>query len=303
MENITDDEIRLIGRKPTMTPKKKRTLILIGVIVAIALLLVILLMLLRQNEKTEEIVKTAATQTGSQQNADEPQNSVLEADITRSTTADSATFSIDISDTVVDGIKLRRFMPGNVVAELAKYDSTLVNDSSVVFLTQAANIRGNDFKIIGDFVLKGDALESVTTTVKGFCAILGRDVILGKDDTATTIYLDSAKIKKGYFFRQTTYVKGGEPMTFGNEAKSFRRAICSLNKKSNQLLVIESLDKVTMQEFANALSNHQVVNAVGLIGSFILDEWYRKPDGERVQLFTNNNSPNPNRNYLIFRKK
>ena len=46
------------------------------------------------------------------------------------------------------------------------------------------------------------------------------------------------------------------------------------------LLVIESVDKVSMQEFANALSNHQVVNAVGLMGSFILDEWYRKDNGE-----------------------
>lgn len=305
INNISDDEIRVIGSKPTMTPKKKRTLILIGVMLAIALLVVILFIVLRQNDKTDEIVQNTVNHNEKQENIDEPQNAVLEADVTVSKIVDNGKAALKVSDTTINGIKLRRFEPGYVSVELRMYDTTLVNDSTIVFLTQAANIRGDNHKIIGDFVYKSDTALSkgAPKSAKGFCAILGQTVILGKDDTATTPYLDSALHKKGYFFRQTIYVKGGDAMTFTDEAKSYRRAICSLNDTNNQLLVIESVDKVSMQEFANVLSNYQVVNAVGLLGSFILDEWYREENGERVQLFTNNNPPHPNRNYLIFRAK
>ncbi len=302
IEQITDDEIRVIGKKPSMTPKKKRTLILIGVVLAIALLVVILFLVLRQNDKTDEIVQNTVNQDEKQENIDEPQNAVLEADVTISKIVDNGKAALKVSDTTINGIKLRRFEPGYVSIELKMYDTTLVNDSTIVFLTQAANIRGDNHNIIGDFVYQGDAkAKGCPESATGFCAMLGNSVILGKGDT--TKYLDSAKVKKGYFFRQAIYVKGGVSITFASDAKSYRRAICSLNKENNQLLVVESLDKVTMKEFANALSSYEVVNAVGLMGSFILDEWYRKPDGERVQLFSNNNSPNPNRNYLIFRAK
>ncbi|MBR5028228.1 MAG: hypothetical protein IKX51_03300 [Bacteroidales bacterium] len=301
-ETINDDEIRVIGQKPTMTPKKKRTLILIGVVLTIVLLVVILFLVLRQNDKTDEIVQNTESQTVNQKNTDEQQNAVLEADITVSTIVDNGKATLKVSDTTVNGIKLRRFMPGFVSVELKMYDTTLVNDSTIVFLTQAANIRGDNHNIIGDFVYEGTPkAKGCPESATGFCAIIGNSVILGKGDT--TKYLNSAKAQKGYFFRQAIYVKGGVPITFSSDAKSYRRAICSLNKDKNQFLIIESLDKVTMQEFADALSDYEVVNAVGLMGSFILDEWYRKDNGERVQLFTNNNPENPNRNYLIFRAK
>lgn len=304
MENITDDEIRLIGRKPTMTQKKKRTLILAGVVMAIVLLVLILFLVLKQNQNTEKIAQTAAMQTMKQENADETQTSVYEADVTRSTVDGDGQSPLTVNDTTVEGIKLRRFIPGNVSIELKLHDSTLVNDSTIVFLTQAANIRGDNHNIIGDFVYKGKKLANgAPVSAKGFCAIIGDIVVLGKDDNTTTPYLDSAISQQGYFFRQATYVKGGESMSFNSEAKSYRRAFCSLNEKNNKLLVIESLEKVTMQEFAKALANCQVVNAVGLMGSFILNEWYRKENGELVTLYTNNNEPNTNRNYLIFRKK
>lgn len=304
-ETINDDEIRVIGQKPTMTPKKKRTLILIGVVLTIVLLVVILFLVLRQNNDTKAIEQNIEKQITNTENAEESQTTVLEADVSRSTIDATNQKALTVSYTTVDGIKLRLFIPGNVSVELSLYDTTLVNDSSVVFLTQAANVRGDNHKIIGDFVYKSNTALSkgAPKSAKGFCAILGQTVILGKDDTATTPYLDSALHKKGYFFRQTIYVKGGDAMTFTDEAKSYRRAICSLNETSNQLLVIESVDKVTMQEFANALSNYQVVNAVGLMGSFILDEWYREENGKLVTLFTNNNPPHSNRNYLIFRAK
>lgn len=303
-ETINDDEIRVIGQKPTMTPKKKRTLILIGVVLAIVLLVVILFLVLRQNDKTNEIAQNTENHTASQVSADEPQEQVNEAAVTTSIINGINQTPLTVSDTTVNGVKLRRFIPGNVSVELSMYDTTLVNDSSIVFLTQAANVRGDNHNIIGDFVYKGKPMaKGAPKSAKGFCAIIGQSVVLGKDDTTTTPYLESAKKQNGYFFRQTIYVKGGEAMTFTDEAKSYRRAICSLNKKTNMLLVIESVDKVSMQEFANALSNYQVVNAVGLMGSFILDEWYREENGKLVTLFTNNNPPHSNRNYLIFRAK
>lgn len=303
-DTFNDDQIRVIGQKPTMTPKKKRTLILIGVVLAIVLLVVILFLVLRQNDKTDEIAQNTENQTVLQGNNDEPQEQVNEAAVTTSIIDGTNQKPITVSDTTVNGVKLRRFIPGNVSVELSMYDTTLVNDSSIVFLTQAANVRGDNHNIIGDFVYKGKPkAEGAPKSAKGFCAIIGQTVVLGKDDTTTTPYLESTKKQNGYFFRQTIYVKGGEAMTFTDEAKSYRRAICSLNKKTNTLLVIESVDKVSMQEFANALSYHQVVNAVGLMGSFILDEWYRKDNSELVTLYTNNNPAHSNRNYLIFRKK
>ena len=83
-DTFNDDQIRVIGQKPTMTPRKKRTLILIGVVLAIVLLVVILFLVLRQNDKTDEIAQNTENQTVSQTNTDESQTTVYEADITTS---------------------------------------------------------------------------------------------------------------------------------------------------------------------------------------------------------------------------
>ena len=286
IEQINDDEIRVIGPKPKPDNSgKKRTILLVGILFLIAAIVVVLVLLLMQNKNT-------------------PENNASENDI--GSTSDVGTLSDEpfcvryiFGETSKDTL-FRVFEPGGAAVELLMNDDYDTNDQSILFATQAANIRAEDRGIIGDFVYKGKVKAEgyVDSTTLGFCAIYGGKVVLGK--SYSTNYLDSAKNGKGYFYRHYTYVTNEGPESFSNNAKSYRRAICIMDNK--KAAVVESYGRMTMSDFADALYDHNFSLAVGLMGSKNLDEWYRADSG-RVVLYTNSYGPNPNRNYLIFRAK
>lgn len=288
---MKDTDIEVLGSKPKPDNSgKKRTLLLVGILFLIAAIVVVLIMLLMQNQNPPE--NNAGTS-----NARENE---IGSTSDKDTVSDEPFCVSYVFDNTSKDTLLRLFEPGGATVELLMYADYDTNDQSIIFASQAANIRAEDRDIIGDFVYKGEVKAEgyVDSTTIGFCAIFGGKVVLGK--SYPTNYLDSAIDGKGYFYRHYIYVTNEGPESFSNNAKSYRRAICIRDNK--KVAVVESYDRMTMSDFADALYDHSISLAVGLMGSKNLDEWYRVDSG-RVVLYTNSYPPNPNRNYLIFRKK
>ncbi len=286
---MKDTDIEVLGEDPRKLRRKKRNIQLALGIFAIVLIVIVLFLILRQSKRTSEITSTDATYT--------PTEGDVGKTVSDSLSVDTIPFTLEEME--INGNKYRCFQLVNAELELALYNDIDTTDTAIVFVTQAANIRGDNNKIIGDFIYKGDSMARgcPNASTLGFCAIFGGKTIIGKANPTT--FLDSAKNDSGFFFRQYALVNDNGFESFESEAKSYRRALCI---KDGNVMVVESIDKITLSAFAEALFDYDISNAVNLMGGKNLDEWYVK-DGKREVLFINTREPNPNRNYLIFRAK
>lgn len=286
---MKDTDIEVLGEDPRKLRRKKRNIQLALGIFAIVLIVIVLFLILRQSKRTSEITSTDATYT--------PTEGDVGKTVSDSLSVDTIPFTLEEME--INGNKYRCFQLVNAELELALYNDIDTTDTAIVFVTQAANIRGDNNKIIGDFIYKGDSMAKgcPNASTLGFCAIFGGKTIIGKANPTT--FLDSAKNDSGFFFRQYALVNDNGFESFESEAKSYRRALCI---KDGNVMVVESIDKITLSAFAEALFDYDISNAVNLMGGKNLDEWYVK-DGKREVLFINTREPNPNRNYLIFRAK
>ncbi len=288
---MNDNEIEILGTEPQPDNSgKRRTALLVGILVLIAAIVVVLILLLRQNGKQANQEATNNAQEGE----------IEEVATDTKATVDTFCVRYIMNSSSPADTLLRVFKPGAASVELLISKDYDTNDASVIFATQAANLKAEDGGIIGDFVYKGTTLAQgcADSTTLGFCAIVNNKVILGKANP--TNYLDSTISSKGFFYRHYCYVTGNGPEVFSNSAKSYRRAICIISNKD--VAVVESYGRMSMTDFAQALYDNDITLAVGLMGSKNLDEWYRT-DSSRTVIYQNPYGPNPNRNYLIFRKK
>lgn len=288
---MKDTDIEVLGSKPKPDNSgKKRTLLLVGILFLIAAIVVVLIMLLMQNQNPPE--------NQSEDNSEQMVPTAAE------TPLDTTKPHEIIVDTVIfDSIEFRVFKPINLRCILSTTTPD-TNDSKVMFVTQAANIRDKSYEIIGDFVEGGDHKfkeSSGNIATLGYCAIIGNKITI--DKAKTTAKLKEAIDSNGYFFRQFPLVYGeGEIEKYaGEEGVSQRRAFCL---RQDTMLVVESISRITMGDFARMLNkNFDVDHAINLIGSFRLTEWYRTSDTTTTTLFTNKSLNIPNCNYLIFRAK
>ncbi len=194
---------------------------------------------------------------------------------------------------VVDSICLKILTPYNVTPELhlGQIDTT---DSRILFAAWAADIRRDNGKIVGAFVLDGEPL-SWGLSKRGYCAIFDDEITFGVADNSPLF--EQATEQGGDFFRQYASVDNGIMVTNNPENRSFRRALCALN---GEVCIIVSTDRVLMNDFSNILVKLGVDNAIFLVGG-TEDGWYRKDDGTICRLGKKYEKDNPNISYLVFR--
>jgi hypothetical protein len=151
------------------------------------------------------------------------------------------------------------------------------------------------FNIIGDFVLAGKLLARGTSK-KGFCAIINHEITIG---TATeTPLLQEAINKGGYFFRQYPLVKNGMPIDNKPKGKSIRKALAI---REGQVLMIVSRDRESFHDFAQALADSGISEAIYLVGSNSYG-WYIDEQGKQITFGVMPDAHWENVNYLVFRK-
>ena len=263
IDDIDDDQIRVLGRHKPDSPSGTqqspgRKPLLIGAAILSVLLVIVAIMLLR-NCSDENACETELVQALYEP---EPVEAVEQEPITPlgSYTDDSGkAYTEHLKDTIND-IPLDIYIPHNATPELCVGVPDMF-DKSIVLTTQAADIRADNGKIVGAFVLKGEPL-TWGLSKKGYVAIIDGKMSVGVADNSPLF--EEATEKGGYFFRQYPLVDNGVLVENELKGKSVRKAICD---RAGEIMVVMTATDESMHDFAQALVDLRIDNAVYLVGS------------------------------------
>ena len=298
--DIKDDEIRIIGHaspanrlaaeeSSSAPPKKNR---IRGPVIAaaavLALLAVALILFLPGRRKA----KDDSGQEGLFEDA--PAETARSAVPQPLGTATDLTFT-EKTDTVINDVVLSLYIPHNATPELTigVPDRT---DDSIIFAAQAADIRKDNRKILGAFVLKGQPV-AWGLSKKGFCAIIDGKITVGVSEN--TPLFEEATEKEGYFFRQYPLVDHGTLVENEPKNKTMRKALCT---RAGQTFVAFSETDESFHDFAQALVDLGVDDAIYLVGSHSSFGWYMDADGEKTLFAPDvHRGLYRNENYIIWR--
>ena len=138
---------------------------------------------------------------------------------------------IDINDITLD-----IYIPHHGIPSLS-VGAPDINDGSVILATQAADIRADNGKIVGAFVLKGKPL-SWGLSKKGFCGIIDGEITVGVADNSPLF--EKATETGGYFFRQFPLVDNGQLVENEYKGKAVFGGAISVNGAMEQSAPSES---------------------------------------------------------------
>ena len=252
-KDIRDDEIRIIGGSEPLRTSNVWIKVLIAVLCAILAGAITLIFWPKR-----------AAETAEPEVVFEPTNEILLTeeeparwlgDYTDSTKA----YTEHIRDTIND-IPLDTYIPHNAVPELMVGVPDIF-DKSIVMATQAADIRADNGKIVGAFVVKGQPL-SWGLSKKGYCGIIDGKLTVGVADNSPLF--EEATEKSGYFFRQYPLVDNGVLVENEPKGKSIRKALCNRN---GEIMIVMSQTPESFHDFAQALVDMKVDNAIYTVGS------------------------------------
>lgn len=292
--DIKDDEIRIIssgnnddGNNPHNRPTtRRRWIVTIAIMAILACVLTVVYLIFSQNSKEDALEIITNESVVYQENAEDvvPDTIISEP---------MAAGFVSVSDTILNKIPLTIFKPINLTPTL-QIGTDALNDSTVRFVVQAADVRGDNGGIVGAYVNKGE-LISKGQAKSGYCAIIGGKINIGVADT--TPFLEQALETEGYFFRQYPLVVANQVVENKPLGKSFRKALAELN---GETVVIMSRKKMTFHDFSQSLVDLGVANAIYLVGSngygFAIDSKGRKVEfGRQLK-----NMPQ-NTNYMVWR--
>lgn len=290
INEIRDDEIRVIGEEKPLKPQgwKWLLLLLAGVIIGIIIWQV------WPSKPTSPVEDP-------EQGVFEPSNEVVETTTVKTPLAkaeETGQGFVEIADTTINDIPMRLYLPHSVSMSL--YVGNIDrNDQSIIFAAQAADIRADNGGIVGAFVLEGEP-KAWGLSKKGYCAIINDTVTVGVADNSPLF--EEATEKGGYFFRQFPLVDKGSLVENELKGKAVRRALCD---RGGEIFTVETLSIESFHDFAQALVDLGVDNAIYLVGSNAYG-WATDVDGQRHEF----GDPNPktnkkwrNINYLVMRSK
>ena len=294
--DIRDDEIRVIGEEEKVRFKGWKWFLLLLAGIAIGFVIWRILFPVRYLEQKQEKQLVAP-----EQGVFEPSNEVVETSTVKMPLAkaeETGKGFIEIADTTINDIPMKLYIPHSVSMSL--YVGNIDrNDQSIIFAAQAADIRADNGGIVGAFVLEGEP-KAWGLSKRGFCAIINDTVTVGVADNSPLF--EEATEKGGYFFRQFPLVDKGSLVENELKGKAVRRALCDRN---GEIFTVETLSVESFHDFAQALVDLGVDNAIYLVGANAYG-WATDADGQRHEF----GDPNPktskkwrNINYLVMRGK
>ena len=160
----------------------------------------------------------------------------------------------------VNDIPLDIYIPHNAKPRLF-IGTPDINDKNVIFTTQAADIRADNGKINGAFVLAGEP-KAWGLSKKGYCGIINGKITIGV--AANSPLFEEATETGGYFFRQYPLVDNGKLVENEPKGKAIRKAICD---RGGEILVVMTQEQESFHDFSQALIDLGASNAVYLVGS------------------------------------
>ena len=198
-------------------------------------------------------------------------------------------------DTVINDVVLSIYVPHNAKPELILGVPDR-NDKNIILAAQAADIRKDNRKILGAFVLKGEPL-AWGLSKKGFCAIIEDKITVGVSENSPLF--EEATEKEGYFFRQYPLVDNKTLVENEPKNKTMRKALCS---RAGEVFVVVSETDESFHDFAQALVDLGVENAIYLVGSHSSFGWFIDENGEKTLFAPDvHRGTYKNENYIVWR--
>ena len=219
-------------------------------------------------------------------NADTTQN------VTYQTQPETKAYTKAYTDTIND-ITLRIYTPVGGHVELI-VGQLPADDSSIILAARAADYRADNGQITGAFVYRGELIAKGRPKL-GFCAIIGDELTMGMSQE--TALFERAVEQEGYFFRQYSLVHDG---TFGEKlpkGKAIRRALCY---HQESIAIVETIDYESLHDFAQALIDLGVQEAITLVGSVPLPLYVDENSQRHTQEFEHDE--NTQETYIVWRK-
>lgn len=268
-KDIRDDEFRIIGQPAQGSGENPRRKNLAIAIVSAILVLAIGLLVIWKWPKNVPEDPNGGVYDGSNIPA-----TVQEPVLKRFGHETDKSFTEKV-DTMINDIPLSLYIPHNATAELSvgKPNS---QEKDIILIAQAADIRGDNYKILGAFVLKGKPL-AWGLSKKGYCAIIDGEMTVGTSDNSPLF--EKATETEGYFFRQFSLVDNGTLVENELKNKAVRKALCS--RLGEQFIAVTETPE-SFHDFAQALVDLGVENAISLVGSNTAFGWYIDADGNQT---------------------
>ena len=268
LETISDTEIRVIGGSP-QPPKKPFPWLLIAIIAGvIAAIGIVWLRWPSAPEQPDVPGVFEQEQPAAQPHPLRDWFGSLDSLTTVGTV---------MTDLTVNDIPLRVYAPLNSTPHLEVGYTIADNRKSAVLFFQAADVRADNGKIVGAFVLHGKPL-SWGLSKRGYCAIIDGQVTVGVADNSPLF--EQATDRNGDFFRQYPLVDKGTLVENELKNKSIRRALCDIDE---HIVVVESQTTESLHDFAQALVDIGTANAIYLVGSNAMG-WSMDAEGNGTKM-------------------
>ena len=249
IDEIQDDELRVIGRpsgsEDTRKPRKWLWIVMAVAIVA-AVVAATIICSRKPGPGNDPVVFDSSIKEKI-----EPLGNYAD------TTGKAYTDHLELT---INDIPLDIYIPHNAKPSLA-IGTPDIFDKNIVLVTQAADIRADNGKINGAYVLAGKPM-AWGLSKKGYVGIIDDKITVGVADNSPLF--EEATEKGGYFFRQYPLVDNGVLVENEPKGKAIRKAICD---RAGEIIVVMSISPESFHDFAQALVDLQVDNAVYLVGS------------------------------------
>lgn len=306
IEDIRDDQIRVIGSDIRKKPLLRRRWVIVSLLLFAIAVIVLLALLWGGKSRKQSVDESVAAVEEIEPALFEPVEETVELEedvqtIALGNRADSiAPGYVEFRDTLINDIPLRLFIPHNADMSLhiGKMD---YSDTTVVYAAQAADVRADNGGIVGAFVLKGEPL-AWGLSKKGYCASINGVVSVGVADNSPLF--EQATEQGGYFFRQYPLVSDGVIVENEPKGKSIRRGICD---RRGEIFMVETGSAESFHDFSQALVDLGVDQAVYLVGSSAYG-WAVNEAGEVYEFGDKNyyggrRRQPKNTSYIVWRRK
>lgn len=287
-KDIRDDEIRIIGAQEASVRTPLWLKVVIGIVVISLVVLAGVLFVDRSSDKAEDPPMVFEP-------IDIPETAPEEKVVWLGDYSDThKAYTEHLRDTIND-IPLDIYIPHNAVPELMVGVPDIF-DKTIILTTQAADIRADNGKIVGAFVVDGKPL-SWGLSKKGYCGIIDGEITVGVADNSPLF--EEATEKGGDFFRQYPLVDNGVLVENEPKGKSIRKALCDRN---GEIMIVMTQTPESFHDFAQALVDMKVDNAIYTVGSTSYG-YFRDKYDHFEQIYEKRRGGYKYENFIVWRKK
>ena len=296
-DDISDDEIRIIGDSGDTRNLKRMVLIALVALAVVGGILALVFAGGNKENSVPEVEEAPVPIYGEEVVPVEEVGVVDDTHFSRLRVSPTERGFTELRDTTINDVPLRIYIPHNAECTLhvGKVDR---DDNDIIYTAEAAFIRADNHAILGAFVLKGEPL-AWGLSMRGYCASIDGEITVGVADNSPLF--EEAINRGGYFFRQYPLVDNGKFVANEPKNKSVRRAICERN---GEIFMVESLAKESFHDFTQALVDLGVDNAVNLAGSeaygWAIDRYGVKHEFGTPNFYTGRGKMPKNTNYIVF---